>query len=231
MDDGAPRPYSHAGMILEQPATLAVAPDVALESRLAVPAGAPAGVVICHPHPLYGGDMDNPVVVRVQEVCAELGLATLRFNFRGVGGSGGAHGGGLPEQDDARAALDALAKATGARPLAIAGYSFGAWVATLVGRPDARVGALALIAPPLALYDFGAVGGKPVPTLAVAGSADPYCPATDFQRFTARFAWVTSAVIEGADHFFFGKLYPLGEAVRGWAREWIAGSDRSRASE
>ena len=231
MDDGAPHPYSHAGMILEQPATLAVAPDVALESRLAVPAGAPAGVVICHPHPLYGGDMDNPVVVRVQEVCAELGLATLRFNFRGVGGSGGAHGGGLAEQDDARAALDALAKATGPRPLAIAGYSFGAWVAALVGCHDARVGALALIAPPLALYDFDAVGGKPVPTLAVAGSADPYCRAGDFQRFTERFAWVTPAVIEGADHFFFGKLYPLGEAVGGWARGWITAGAPSRASE
>ena len=226
MDDGAPRPYSHAGMISERPATVAVARDMALEGRLAVPAGARAGVVICHPHPLYGGDMDNPVVVRVQEVCAELGLATVRFNFRGVGGSGGAHGGGLAEQDDVRAALDALAKATGARPLAIAGYSFGAWVAALVGCHDARVGALALIAPPLALYDFDAVGGKPVPTLAVAGSADPYCPASDFQRFTARFAWATSAVIEGADHFFFGKLYPLGEAVAGWARGWITSGAR-----
>ena len=212
-------------MIPEQPATLAVAPDVALESRLAVPPGAPAGVVICHPHPLYGGDMDNPVVVRVQQVCADLGLATLRFNFRGVGGSSGTHGGGGAEQDDARAALDALSAATGARPLAIAGYSFGAWVAALVGYHDARVTALALIAPPLAMYDFGGVEGKRVPTLAVAGSADPYCPAGDFQRFTERFAWVTPAVIEGADHFFFGKLYPLGEAVGGWAR---GGSLRER---
>src|SRR3989442_4262260 len=88
-------------MIPEQPATLAVAPDVALESRLAVPPGAPAGVVICHPHPLYGGDMDNPVVVRVQEVCADLDLATLRFNFRGVGGSGGSHRGGVGGLGDA----------------------------------------------------------------------------------------------------------------------------------
>ena len=213
-------------MIPEQPATLAVAPDVALESRLAVPPGAPAGVVICHPHPLYGGDMDNPVVVRVQQVCADLGLATLRFNFRGVGGSSGTHGGGGAEQDDARAALDALSAATGARPLAIAGYSFGAWVAALVGYHDARVTALALIAPPLAMYDFGGVEGKRVPTLAVAGSADPYCRAGDFQRFTERFAWVTPAVIEGADHFFFGKLYPLGEAVGGWARGWIPAGTR-----
>ena len=213
-------------MIPEQSATLAVASDVALESRLAVPAGAPAGIVICHPHPLYGGDMDNPVVVRVQEVCAELGLATLRFNFRGVGGSSGTHGGGLAEQEDARGALDALAQATGDRPLAIAGYSFGAWVAALVGGRDARVTALALIAPPLAMYDFGGVEGKRVPTLAVAGTADPYCPADDFQRFAARGAWVTPAVIEGADHFFFGKLYPLGEAVSGWARGWIPAGAR-----
>ena len=216
-------------MIPEQPATLAVAPDVTLESRLAVPAGASAGVVICHPHPLYGGDMDNPVVVRVQQVCADLGLATLRFNFRGVGRSSGTHGAGLAEQDDARAALDALAQALSGGPLAIVGYSFGAWVAALVGWSDARVTAIALIAPPLTLYDFGRVEGKRVPTLAVAGTADPYCPAGDFERFAARFAWVTPALIEGADHFFFGKLYPLGEAVSGWARGWIPAGARSRA--
>ena len=58
---------------------------MSLEALLALPPSPPAGVVICHPHPLYGGDMENPVVVRVQEVCAALGLATLRFNFRGVG--------------------------------------------------------------------------------------------------------------------------------------------------
>src|SRR5213594_5238426 len=213
-------------MIPEQPVTLALGADLRLEARLALPDSPNAGVVICHPHPLYGGDMDNPVVVRVQEVCAGLGLATLRFNFRGVGGSGGTHGGGLAEQEDARGALAALAQATGDRPLAIAGYSFGAWVATLVGGRDARVTALALIAPPLAMYDFGGVEGKRVPTLAVAGTADPYCPADDFQRFAARGAWVTPAVIEGADHFFFGKLYPLGEAVGGWARGWIPAGTR-----
>src|SRR2546427_10424435 len=101
-------------MIPEQPATLAVAPDVALESRLAVPPGAPAGVVICHPHPLYGGDMDNPVVVRVQQVCADLGLATLRFNFRGGGGSSGTHGGGGAGQDDRRRAAAGVREGPGA---------------------------------------------------------------------------------------------------------------------
>src|SRR6266480_5922293 len=107
-------------MISEQPAVIDVSQQLTLEARLAVPASPGGGIVICHPHPLYGGDMDNPVVVRVQEVCAELGLATLRFNFRGVGGSSGTHGGGLGEQDDTRAALDVLARATGTIPLAIA---------------------------------------------------------------------------------------------------------------
>jgi len=206
-------------MIPEQALTLpGGGADVALEARLAVPAGASAGVVICHPHPRYGGDMDNPVVVRVQEACAAEGLATLRFNFRGVGGSSGTHGEGVGEQDDARAALEALAQKAGTAALAIAGYSFGAWIAAVVGCRDARVGGLALIAPPLGLYDFGCLEGKRVPTLAVAGTQDPYCPSADFQRFTARFPWITPAVIDGADHFFFGRLYPLGEVAGAWAR-------------
>ncbi len=209
-------------MISEEPLSLALDGAVTLEARLAVPPGTSAGVVICHPHPLYGGDLENPVVVRAQEVCAQLGLATLRFNFRGVGHSSGSHGAGVGEQDDARAALDALARQPGVRSLAIAGYSFGAWIAALVGSRDARVRAMALVAPPLTGYDFGAIEGKRAPTLAVCGTADPYCPTADFQRFTARFPWVTPVVIEGADHFFRGKLYPLGEALGGWARRHVA---------
>lgn len=205
-------------MIPEQALTLPGGAGVALEARLAVPAGTSVGVVICHPHPLHGGDMDNPVVVRIQEACAAEGLATLRFNFRGVGGSSGTHTGGVGEQDDAGAAMEALAEKAGTAALAIAGYSFGAWIAAVVGCRDARAGALALIAPPLGLYDFGCVEGKRVPTLAVAGTQDPYCPFADFQRFTARFPWVMPAVIDGADHFFSGKLDPLGEAAGAWAR-------------
>src|SRR5947199_422566 len=125
LDDRAPDPYSHAGMISERPAAVAVARDIVLEGRLAVPAGARAGVVICHPHPLYGGDMDNPVVVRVAEVCRELGLATLRFNFRGVGASTGRHGEGRDERHDVVGALAHLASVLPAGvPLVLAAYSF-----------------------------------------------------------------------------------------------------------
>ena len=204
-------------MIPEQPTRLAVAIDLSLEALLAVPNTPSAGVVICHPHPLYGGDMDNPVVVRVQEVCAGLGLATLRFNFRGVGGSGGAHAGGVGEQDDARAALEVLSRATGA-PTAIAGYSFGSRIAALVACGDPRIEGLALIAPPLTMYDFACVAGVRAPTLMVAGTNDPYCPAPNFARLGARLPSATTVSIEGADHFFFGKLFPLGEAVAKWAQ-------------
>ncbi len=209
-------------MITEQPLDLPIGPEVVLEALLAVPPGAGAGVVICHPHPLYGGDMDNPVVVRVQEVCLGFGLATLRFNFRGVGGSRGTHDGGIGEQDDARAALDALAREADTERLAIAGYSFGAWIAAFAGSRDSRVRALALLAPPLARYDVGDALGKRAPTLAVCGTADPYCPVADFERLAARVPWLAPVVIEGADHFFFGKLFPLGEAVGEWARRHVA---------
>jgi alpha/beta superfamily hydrolase len=205
-------------MIPEQPITLAVRADLSLEARLASPDSPSAGVVICHPHPLYGGDMDNPVVVRAQEVCAGLGFATLRFNFRGVGASGGDHSGGVGEQEDAKAALDALAKVVGGAPLALAGYSFGARIAALVASQDPRIAGLALIAPPLAMYDFGCLEGTRVPTLMVAGTVDPYCPPVELARLAERFPWATAVGIEGADHFFFGKLFPLGQAIEDWAR-------------
>src|SRR5215510_6770748 len=205
-------------MIPEQPTRLAVAIDLSLEALLALPDTPSAGVVICHPHPLYGGDMDNPVIVRIQEVCAGLGLATLRFNFRGVGGSGGTHADGEGEQDDARAALEALARATGGAPTAIAGYSFGARIAAQVASTAPRIGGLALIAPPLGMYDFAGIEGVRAPTLLVAGTKDSYCPAPDFTRLAARLLAATTVSIEGADHFFFGKLFPLGEAVARWAQ-------------
>jgi hypothetical protein len=206
-------------MIPEQPVSLAVGPDLSLEALLALPDSPTAGVVICHPHPLYGGDMENPVVVRIQEVCSALGLATLRFNFRGVGASGGVHAGGIGEQDDAVAALDILARAIGHGVLAIAGYSFGARIAALVGSRDRRIAGLALVAPPLAMSDFGFLQDQKIPTLAVVGTRDQYCPPDAFTSFVAERPWIKAATIEGADHFFFGKLFPLGEAVAEWARQ------------
>ena len=97
MLDGAERPlYSLAIMIAETSDILTTSDGITLEARVAAPPSPRAGMAVCHPHPLYGGDMDNPVVVRLAEVGHDLGLATVRFNFRGVGDSTGTH-----DQDDA----------------------------------------------------------------------------------------------------------------------------------
>jgi alpha/beta superfamily hydrolase len=208
-------------MINEQKVTLAVA-GLRLDGRLAVPSGATGGVALCHPHPLYGGDMENPVVVRAAEVCGEAGLATLRFDFRGVGASTGQHDEGRGEQDDLGAALDHLA---GLLPpgaaMAALGYSFGATIAARVAMRRPLAG-LALVAPALAmkaLADLDGLGTIQAPILIVAGTTDSYCPADALARLGSAVPRASVRTIEGADHFFFGKLFPLGEAVQGWARE------------
>lgn len=191
-----------------------------LESLVALPESPTVGLVVCHPHPLYGGDMDNPVVVRVAEVAQGVGMATLRFNFRGVGASGGAHGGGEGEREDVAAALAALAGRLPAEsPIGLAGYSFGAWVAARVAAAMPALPALALVAPPLAMYDLDFLGHAPLRTLLVAGSRDQYCPVEALERLGKRLD-IRTEIVDGAEHFFFGKLFPLGEAVERWLRTW-----------
>lgn len=209
-------------MITEQAATLAAGDGADLEARLAIPPGPRAGIVICHPHPLYGGDMDNPVMIRAAEVCADMGLATLRFNFRGVGASQGAHGDGMAERSDAEAALAHLAAAL-ARParLSLLGYSFGAGVAAHVGATGPPLAGLCLVAPPLALAGYRvppALKTFPGPLLVVASSGDQYCPPATLTALTAVLPAAEVRVIAGADHFFLGKLFPLGQAIAHWAR-------------
>lgn len=188
-----------------------------------MPASAPTGgIVVCHPHPLYGGEMNNPVVIRVSEVCQAAGLAALRFNFRGVGRSGGVYADGEGEQEDVASTLDFLEGRFGPNlPLGVAGYSFGAWVGSRVAQRERRVRALAAIAPPLALRDFGFLKGPFQATLLAAGSQDQYCPVDQLRALAERVPGTGIQVIEGADHFFFGKLYPLGQAVASWARLWV----------
>ena len=201
---------------------LTVAGGPRLEARLAGGPGR-AGLVACHPHPLYGGDMDNPVVVRAVEVAQGLGLATLRFNFRGVGRSEGTHGGGEAERDDVAAAVGALREILPpAAPVGLLGYSFGAGVASRVAAADPTLAALALVAPPMSMYDWAHVAPGPRPLILVAGTRDAYCPVDALDALAARLPGAERVLIEGADHFFFGKLFPMGEAVAGWVRRWAA---------
>jgi len=203
--------------LAEQPAAIDVPGAATLEARISVPSGVTGGVVLCHPHPLYGGDMDSGVVVRAVEACAGRALATLRFNFRGVGASGGTHDHGRGEQDDARAALADLRRRlpTGAA-VALGGYSFGAAVAAKVAEETPLAG-LALIAPPLRIMSMAAAPAVQGPILVVVGAEDQYCPASALSSLRAALPKATITVIEGADHFFFGALNALGAAVADWA--------------
>jgi uncharacterized protein len=206
-------------MIPERPVTISPDSGPALEGALALSTGAELGVVVCHPHPRYGGDMDNPVVVAAAAACAGRGLATLRFNFRGVGASGGAWDEGLGEREDVRAAL-AYLRAQLAAPArtALAGYSFGALMAAGVAVAGEPLAGLALIAPPLAAAGLPAglatVGG---PMLLVAGSDDGHCPRESLASLATTLPGATVTLIDGSDHFFFSGLDALEAALGAWA--------------
>ena len=208
-------------MIPERFVTIPAPEGLTLEGSLSVAAGSPIGVVVCHPHPHYGGDMDSHVVVAVADACQRLGLATLRFNFRGVGGSGGAWDDGRGEQADVRAAISYLREQL-APPgrVALAGYSFGAAMGALVASSGGPLAGLALVAPPLAAPSWRAPGhlGVSGPILVVAGDRDDYCPRQALAELERTLPDAKLVVIPHADHFFGGASAPLADAIGGWAR-------------
>ena len=191
---------------------------LSLEGSIHTPAGTgpQGGAVICHPHPLYGGTKDNSVVVGVADALARNGFTTLRFNFRGVGGSGGEHGGGQAERADVAAAIDYLAGSGGVHGgrIAVVGYSFGAAVGLPVGCADSRVAAVAAVAPPLARFPMDDLGSCPKPKLALAGSADAYCPRESFRVWFERLVEPKEfLILAGADHFLGGREEEVGRTV------------------
>ncbi|MCA9772038.1 MAG: alpha/beta fold hydrolase [Myxococcales bacterium] len=178
--------------------------DLKLEARLSP--GGPDGVVLCHPHPRYGGSMDVPVVVALQRALAQAGHATLRFNFRGVGASTGASTGGAEEVADVLAALDYLREDVTPAPESIwlAGYSYGAWLAHRAAAEDRGVAGLALLAPPVTLYPLDRVDELDIPILVLTGDTDTYAPPQDVLAAVGAKAGRDVQVIAGCDHFYFG---------------------------
>ena len=170
------------------------------------PGPAAAGVV-CHPHPLFGGTMHNKVVHTAATALLRAGIPALRFNFRGVGLSGGRHDGGRGEQDDLSVVLEHLASRYAGLPLLVAGYSFGSFVALKVGCGDPRVAALIGIGLPVSLYDFSFLGGCDQPLALIQGEQDQFGPlrlvmamATSLPR------GATVLPVAGARHDFDGRL-------------------------
>ena len=186
-----------------------------LEGRLHR-ASEPDAVVITHPHPLYGGEMGNPVVKTLAEVYQRLGYSTLRFNFRGVGISAGEYGDGDGEQDDVRAAAAHLS-ALGKTVTDLAGYSFGAWVNLRLNPPLATVRRQVLVAPPVAFMDFAPVAAPPAELAVIVGDCDRMAPLATLQALLP--GWHPAArlyIATGADHFFGaapGQLAALAEAA------------------
>lgn len=197
---------------MDQPITFR-ADDIVLDARLNRQA-ADRAAIIAHPHPLYGGDMDNGVVLALAEAYARQGWTTLRFNFRGTGRSTGQFDDGAGEQDDLQAAIDYL-RQEGYDRIDLAGYSFGAWVIACWSRAHAHhTHRVLLVAPPVAFIDFGS--RLPIPGLArvFAGDMDDLAPPAHIR--TALPFWDPAArmeLIQGADHSFWGHFQDLQQAV------------------
>ena len=193
-----------------------------LEAELSVPAAYQTGdavAVVCHPHSLYGGSLRNKVVHILADTLNDMGVASLRFNFRGVGKSPGEFDQGQGEQDDLRAAVSWLKEHFPRAPLWLAGFSFGAFVAY---RAHRRVGAerLLLVAPPVSLFGFGQPEPVTIPWLVIQGSEDEITSAQDVEN------WVASQpnppvfhLMADASHFFHGRLNDLRDLLQqNWGR-------------
>lgn len=179
--------------------------------------------VVCHPHPLYGGAMHNKVVFRCARAARSAGMAALRFNFRGVGRSQGVYNRGIGERGDVTAAIDYLSSRFGELPACVLGFSFGAWVGLRVGGADARVKALVGLGLPANDLDFSYLSGVTKPKLIVQGSQDQYGRRDGVQAVFDGLAgpkqihWV-----EGADHFFTGRLEEVEPVVHAFLSRIVA---------
>ncbi len=223
----APEPLiiDSSGLRLEGLLSLPViaGPDVDDDSREKLP-----GVVLCHPHPRQGGNMQNGVIEGMSARLVAGGFAVLRFNFRGVGGSEGQFAWGSGETDDAEAALEVLSlrEEVDASRIGIAGYSFGAAVALQAAMASSMassvVQAVAAIACPAAqMRAFSGLEILP-PKLFALGDSDHDFPEGQFRFLAKRFASPSQIeIVSGADHFFRGFEVVVGDMAVDFFREWL----------
>ena len=180
-----------------------------LEGDLLTPSDPVGAAVVCHPHPLYGGSRNDAVVAALTRTLVGAGFRTLRFDFRGTGGSSGAHGFGTAEQLDVIAAIDAAIVPD--KPFVLAGYSFGADVALSID--DARIDRWVVAAPVLSVFSEFAAAADPRPKLLLSAAHDQFKPAADLLAEVAEWPATDVVTVEAADHFFGGRYQPLEAAV------------------
>jgi alpha/beta superfamily hydrolase len=192
-----------------------------LEAILKEPSGSPTGVgLVCHPHPLGGGTMHNKVVFRAAAGLVDAGLVTLRFNFRGVGASTGVHSEIPGGQEDVRDALDFLSKEYPAKPVTLAGFSFGSRTGMEIGMADDRVVRLISIGTPVDKYgDYEFLTAVRKPILFVHGDRDEFGAIETVTKLYDEIAPHADAelkVFENCGHFFDEHLDELRDTVRDW---------------
>jgi hypothetical protein len=198
-------------------------PAGVLEARVEdpLPAGASRRVigVVCHPHPLYGGTMQNKVVHTAARAMQEEGAATVRFNFRGVGASEGRYDQGVGELADALAVIDWARRQFDCDALWLAGFSFGAATALQAAARGARPAKLVTIAPPVGRIITEPVARPDCPWLIVQGDQDELIDLEAVRSWARSFAPEPElSVIEGAEHFFHGKLGELRSGLLAFLR-------------
>jgi alpha/beta superfamily hydrolase len=196
-------------------------PAGALELSVDLPEAADARTgyaIVCHPHPLEGGTMHNKVVTMAARSLRELGLTTVRFNFRGVGASEGAYDNGRGETLDLLAVAQWAQQARPEQPLWLAGFSFGAWIA-LLGARDLPVAQVISIAPPAGRWDFSAVLPPACPWLVIQGEADDIVvPQAVYDWLGKLDANPTLVKMPDTGHFFHRRLMDLRGAIKNGVR-------------
>lgn len=192
--------------------------DITLEGEWYLPQGEdrfPA-VIVCHPHSLYGGNMYNNVVAAICEELSRQSIAAFRFNFRGVGRSGGSFGGGVAEREDVKAALTLVASASSidSEKLGLAGYSFGGSVALPVAVEDRRVNLLALVSPAILDTGWEQLEQYTRPKFVIGGDADTVIM-LERLRQNIKDVHVPDQyeLVSGADHFWWGYEEQLARKV------------------
>lgn len=199
--------------------------DLTLEGVLHRPQATPhPAVVVCHPHPLFGGDMHNSVVVAVCQAAVDAGIAALRFNFRGVGRSQGGFADGVGEREDVLAALARLRGLEGVdrAKVGLVGYSFGAAVSLLAA--DERLAALVAISPPSTASAIPPLAAR-CPTLLIAGDRDDVAPTSRLRTLAEVIGpRCRVEVVLGADHFWWGYEEKLAQTVAAFLRDSLVSS-------
>ena len=186
-----------------------------LEALLDEPEGEPRAVAVFgHPHPLHGGTMHTKALYQAAKAMPRIGVAALRFNFRGVGRSVGTFDAGPGEKEDFKAAVDFVSERFPDAPIWAAGMSFGSWIAMTVGAQDSRVSLLLGIAPPVDSYDFDVLRTCTLPKFIIHGEEDELISIKEIRKFYSQIPEPKELVtIEYANHLFEGKTPLVAEAV------------------